>query len=45
MQAPKVISGPKIMGNGSNKIDMSHVQAYLHNLKLQNAAAAAASHS
>jgi hypothetical protein len=32
------------MGKGGNKIDIAHVQAYLHNLKMQNAAAAA-SHS
>lgn len=44
VQPPKVISGPQIMGKGNSKIDISHVQAYLHNLKLQNAAAAA-SHS
>ena len=44
VQPPKVIPGPQIMGKGNSKIDISHVQAYLHNLKLQNAAAAA-SHS
>ena len=32
------------MGKGNSKIDISHVQAYLNNLKLQNAAATA-SHS
>ena len=45
VQPPKVISGPQIMGKGNSKIDISHVQAYLNNLKLQNAAAATASHS
>ena len=40
VQPPKVISGPQI-GKGSSKIDISHVQAYLNNLKLQNAAASA----
>ena len=44
VQPPKVISGPQIMGKGNSKIDISHVQAYLNNLKLQNAAASA-SHS
>ena len=44
VQPPKVISGPQIIGKGNSKIDISHVQAYLHNLKLQNAAASA-SHS
>jgi len=34
VQPPKVISGPQIIGKGSSKIDISHVQAYLHNLKL-----------
>ena len=41
VQPPKVISGPQIMGKGNSKIDISHVQAYLNNLKLQNAAASA----
>lgn len=44
VQPPKVIPGPQIMGKGNSKIDISHVQAYLNNLKLQNAAASA-SHS
>jgi len=34
IQAPKVIAGPQIIGKGNSKIDISHVQAYLHNLKL-----------
>lgn len=34
VQPPKVISGPQIMGKGNSKIDISHVQAYLNNLKL-----------
>jgi len=42
---PKVLTGPQIMGKGSNKIDILDVQTYLHNLKLQNAAGRVANHS
>jgi hypothetical protein len=45
VQPPKVISGPKIIGHGNSKIDISHVQAYLTSLKHANAAASHSSSS
>ena len=41
VQPPKVIPGPQIMGKGSTPKDISHFTAYINNLKLQNAVAAA----
>jgi len=38
VQAPKVISGPQIMGKG---IELSQVQTFMQNLKLLNAATSA----